>query len=423
MLATESELWVGSNVLGETIQLTRDRFEVQASISAVGPMALDPGKALFVIEDRGLTAHNLTGSLEAPKVLMSPWERNQFVGDVPLHMLIDPDRRRLYVTYYGNYGSPPHNREYLVSFDLDTLAKTSYGDHLGQLSPPTLAVRTGQVATVVNAKNGLFGSRLLIYEPYGELGRETPFLQGEAVLAPDGQWIYLLRNGGLWTLRTYDGSLANILPVLGDMPHDMLITNDGARLYLFGNGWATSLSTDALQEPKLPSFRPLPSTWQSSDGYHLFEPAGFDDHRIAFTLGSDGEIYRTEDGAKTWTLIADSLYPQPRWITRLSLSPEFAQDGVAVARPAWDQSLYHSNDAGLTWQPWLPRLAFTSDRDGNREIYTADAQGQDLRRLTNDAGVDENPAWSPGWTRIVFQSDRNGNFDIYSVAQTVIPMP
>ena len=422
MLATEGDLWIGSNALGETRRLARNTFEPLSSVNAVGPLALDPDVELFVIQDRGIFAYDLSGSSAAPRVVISPWAENQFIGDLPLHMLIDPDTRQLYVTYYGNYGSPPHNREYLVAFDLDTLEKTPLGKYLAHLSPPAFAANTGQVATVLNAKNGLDGSRLLIFEPGGENVEEIPYLQGEAVLDPDGQWVYVLRSGGLWVLRSSDMALVSILPILDQPPAGMLLSPDGAFLYLFGNGWATSLPTAYLQELGLPNFAPLSPAWRNDSlPYHLFAPFGYDEHGIAFTLGSNGEIYRSADGAQTWRLIVPSLYPQPRWFSHLSISPEFAQDGVLVARSAREDSLYRSADAGLTWQPWMPRLAFTSDRDGNREIYTADTQGNDIRRLTNHPGIDENPAWSPGWTRVLFQSDRNGNFDIYSARAGCVP--
>ncbi|MBU4362703.1 hypothetical protein KJ813_08610 [bacterium] len=52
------------------------------------------------------------------------------------------------------------------------------------------------------------------------------------------------------------------------------------------------------------------------------------------------------------------------------------------------------------------RIAFVSDRDGNREIYVTDACGRNQINLTNHPSADMSPAWSPDGTKIAFVSDR-----------------
>ena len=58
-------------------------------------------------------------------------------------------------------------------------------------------------------------------------------------------------------------------------------------------------------------------------------------------------------------------------------------------------------------------IAFTSDRDGNFEIYVMDADGTAQTNLTNNPASDAVPAWSPDGTKIAFFSDRDGNREIY----------
>jgi Tol biopolymer transport system component len=59
-----------------------------------------------------------------------------------------------------------------------------------------------------------------------------------------------------------------------------------------------------------------------------------------------------------------------------------------------------------------PKIAFTSDRDGNREIYVMNADGSNQTRLTNNQAFDYAPTWSPDGKRIAFVSG-DSKYDIY----------
>ena len=62
------------------------------------------------------------------------------------------------------------------------------------------------------------------------------------------------------------------------------------------------------------------------------------------------------------------------------------------------------------------RLAFISNRDGRFKLHVMNLDGPGLRRLTDDAGADDNPAWSPDGARIAFVSEAGGEADIFVVA-------
>jgi Tol biopolymer transport system component len=68
-----------------------------------------------------------------------------------------------------------------------------------------------------------------------------------------------------------------------------------------------------------------------------------------------------------------------------------------------------------TFSPDGARIAFSANRANadNFDIYSMNLDGSDLRRLTSDPAIDYDPSWSPDGTQIAFVSDRAGNPEIY----------
>lgn len=94
-------------------------------------------------------------------------------------------------------------------------------------------------------------------------------------------------------------------------------------------------------------------------------------------------------------------------------------DGRNVQRLTNGLHLYH----GMDWSPDGRKIAFTawerieserSERILEMEIYVVDADGRNLRKLTNNEDIDDQePSWSPDGQYIAFSSRRNNNWDIY----------
>jgi Tol biopolymer transport system component len=53
-------------------------------------------------------------------------------------------------------------------------------------------------------------------------------------------------------------------------------------------------------------------------------------------------------------------------------------------------------DGDPTWSPSGRRVAFTTSRDGNEEVYTVKADGSTARNVTQQpSNPDQNPSWQP----------------------------
>ena len=59
------------------------------------------------------------------------------------------------------------------------------------------------------------------------------------------------------------------------------------------------------------------------------------------------------------------------------------------------------------------KIVFVSTRDGNQDIYSMNADGTNVTRLTSNGANDVEPAISPDGTKVVFQTTRDGNNEIY----------
>jgi TolB protein len=72
------------------------------------------------------------------------------------------------------------------------------------------------------------------------------------------------------------------------------------------------------------------------------------------------------------------------------------------------------NDIMPATSPDRKWVAFTSNRDGNWEIYISAIEENLIRRITyNATAIDLDPSWSPSGNEIVYESNRDGNWELY----------
>jgi TolB protein len=147
---------------------------------------------------------------------------------------------------------------------------------------------------------------------------------------------------------------------------------------------------------------------------------------IAFVSDRDGskEIYMMDyDGYDQRRVTAHkSISMSPSWSGRgdvLAYVSFFAGHGPAIylADIATGRKSPLLTEGDLNASPALSpdgrHVAFARALGANIEIFTADRDGSNVRRLTNSGGIDTNPAWSPSGQEIAFTSSRAGSPQIY----------
>jgi Tol biopolymer transport system component len=82
-------------------------------------------------------------------------------------------------------------------------------------------------------------------------------------------------------------------------------------------------------------------------------------------------------------------------------------------------ALVPASSATATYPGAVGRIVFTSDRAGSStsELYSAAADGTDVKRLTWTDGFEQDPAWSPDGSRIAYESSEQGRYRLFVMNQ------
>jgi Tol biopolymer transport system component len=139
---------------------------------------------------------------------------------------------------------------------------------------------------------------------------------------------------------------------------------------------------------------------------------GSDPRRLTNHQAIDYSPAWSHDGSKI-AFISDRDGNKEIYLMEIPVEP-----GGAVGKP-WRLTDNEARDWDPSWSPDGTQIVFVSDRDGDAEIFVVDVDPEseviepNLMQLTENDLKDENPAWSPNGARIAFTSKRAGKFEIY----------
>ncbi len=187
-----------------------------------------------------------------------------------------------------------------------------------------------------------------------------------------------------------------------------------------GNSQIYVMKANGTQQENLsngPSDDNQPS-W-SQDGKHIAFTSDRDGNSEIYTMSKDGNnpTNRTsntsDDNNPQWSPTDDLILFNTNQFNS-STAKELAILDITKSTTTQLTSNGSSSIAG-SWSPDGTTIAFSSDLDGDFDIYTIDKSGANQTKVIDLPGDQKEPKWTENGLGISFESSHNGSEDIYSI--------
>jgi DNA-binding SARP family transcriptional activator len=172
----------------------------------------------------------------------------------------------------------------------------------------------------------------------------------------------------------------------------------------------------------------------ANGGDHIFESWSPDGARLLVVVGRtatdgtyDSDLFAYQlsprsdpvpiDTAADRSVLAARWSPRGTHVAWVAREGQTRQQEVFVAQAdgsrARNVSQHAAEDFDIAWSADGEHIAFTSERDGNAEIYTVEVATGALRRMTFHPAQDSRPAYSPDGQFLGFESARQGQLETF----------
>jgi PKD repeat protein/Tol biopolymer transport system component len=268
---------------------------------------------------------------------------------------------------------------------------------------------------------------------------EPPMLSGRAYCEADGTTVFIITNNSADTAASQPYEIRDLAGRLVETGTLNVATNGGrARFTITDRFVPMSFTTSGIQgvttevtlyaDCKQPVFaaaiEPTPEpTVETNPSQGENRKGGKGTRHFLPLLDlTPGEVDPSLPRPEAWEGIQIGAAVCPDWLlyhTNMTGDWEVFRLGDLPEYPLADPNLSQGRgvdvvDMAPTRSPDSHWVAFTTNRDGNWELYVTKVDNSEWRRLTyNTVAKDIDPTWSPDGRYIAFESDRDGNWELY----------